>query len=180
MDKLLKLPSWKNCSCQVLTIDLKHSVLSECMMYAAYHTKLGGTSSPDLNNVHSKNFRCPFSSSMAFWSVIVSLQSCQVGAFLECAVLSFLDLPDSFWSAWGRWLDKVAVKVHPDLKLMSLSTAALADCSVHAQGSSSSLLVAYPTELGWKQDFVFWERSQRWKLELHGKENRSFWHLRMG
>lgn len=94
-------------------------------MYAAYHTKLGGTSSPYLSHVHSKNFRCPFSSSMAFWSIIALLQSCQVDAFLECAVLSFLDLPDSFWSAWGRWLDKVAVMVHLDLKLVSLSTAAL-------------------------------------------------------
>lgn len=37
---------------------------------------------------------------------------------------------------------------HLDLKLMSLSTEALADCSVHVQESSPTLLVACPTELG--------------------------------
>jgi len=35
-----------------------------------------------------------------------------------------------------------------DLKPMRLSTAALAESSVHAQESASTLLVAYPTELG--------------------------------
>lgn len=36
-------------------------------------------------------------------------------AFQECVDLSFLDLPDSFWSARGRWLHRVAVVVHLDL-----------------------------------------------------------------
>lgn len=54
----------------------------------------------------------------------------------------------SAWSAWGRWLDKVIVVVSLDLKLMRLSTAALAESSVHAQESASTLLVACPTELG--------------------------------
>lgn len=35
-----------------------------------------------------------------------------------------------------------------DLKLMRLSTAALAESSVHTQESASTLLVACPTELG--------------------------------
>lgn len=46
----------------------------------------------------------PSQGSVAFWSIIVLLQSCQVDTFLQCAVLSFLDLPDGFWSAWGMMI----------------------------------------------------------------------------
>lgn len=123
MSTLLKLPSWKNCFWQALTIELKHSVLSERVMYAAYHPKLGGTSFtsfPCLSNIPSKNFRCHFSSSTTFWSIIILHQICWVDDFLWGAVLSCLDLPDSFWSAWGSLLGKVAVMVNLDLTLMSL------------------------------------------------------------
>lgn len=44
---------------------------------------------------------------------------------------------------------------HHDLKLMSLSTGAVADCSVHIQERSPTLLVACPAELGLKHNFVF-------------------------
>lgn len=113
MDKVPKLPSWKSCSYQVLTTGLNHSVFSERVVYATYLTEPGGTSSPELSNVLSKNLRCPLPSSMALGSVIAFLQSCQGGAFLESAVLTF------FRPAWEEMIDKVAVMVHLDLKPMS-------------------------------------------------------------